>query len=389
MRSITFLILIVTILFTGCMGYQSPSNAIDETPTSEIVPPDTPTATPSETSTADIAHTQPQFTPTSSPPPEQTPTEIATLTATPLPTATQTTEETISRKYTWTYNGEWSWELYLPKKVYEYYREQPRLPIDYFSVYITNPLDDDYIEALAREIEEAGNRNGFSDWETVNLAISFVQSLKYTSDNVTTPYDEYPRYPIETLVDRGGDCEDTSILTAAILNAMGYDVVLIQLPVHMAVGILGGEDVQGTYFKDGDKKYFYLETTGEGWEIGEVPPQYSGIDTATIHHLKPIPVLHIDEWETGAKGDRLELTVKVSNIGSATARNAYVYAGFEAGGGKFWNPERTDEFDLSPNQYLTATMYLQPPDDKHTRLIIQVIDNGYAMDQSYSTWFNT
>ncbi len=273
--------------------------------------------------------------------------------------------------------------------MYEYYKEQPRLPIDYFSVYITNPLDDKYIEALAREIEEAASRNDFSDWETVNLAISFVQSLKYTSDNVTTPYDEYPRYPIETLVDRGGDCEDTSILTAAILDAMGYDVVLIQLPNHMAVGILGGESVQGTYFKDGGKKYFYLETTGEGWEIGEVPPQYSGIETATIHHLKPIPVLYIDKWETEAEGERLELTVKVSNIGSATARDAYIYAGFDAGGGKVWNPEKTDGFDLNPNQYLTATMHLRPPEDKHTRLIIQVIDNSYAMDQSYSTWFNT
>jgi len=73
--------------------------------------------------------------------------------------------------------------------------------------------------------------------EKVNLLISFVQSLPYTFDNVSTPFDEYPRFPIETLVFGGGDCEDTSILTSALLYEMGYDVILINPPGHMAVGI--------------------------------------------------------------------------------------------------------------------------------------------------------
>lgn len=345
----------------------------------------------SDPGTSAVEPTKPQLTPTSSTESEKEPTKTTTVIHTPLPAVSQTPAEieTVDRQYNWTYKGEWSWELYLPKRVYEYYREQPRLPINYFSVYITNPLDDKYIEALAEVIEEAGDRNNFSDWETVNLAISFVQSLEYTSDNVTTPYDEYPRYLIETLVDRGGDCEDTSILTAAILNAMGYDVVLIQLPNHMAVGIQSVEDIHGTYLEDRDKKYFYVETTGEEWEIGEIPPQYSEIENATLHRLKPMPVLYIDNWETRVNEDNIKLTVKVSNIGSATAQDAYIYAGFDAGGGEIWNPEESDEFDLDPNQYLTATMYLRPPEDKHTRLVIQVIDNGYAMDQSYSTWFDT
>ncbi|MFP4559009.1 MAG: hypothetical protein ACLFO6_05890 [Archaeoglobaceae archaeon] len=384
---VIILLISLAVLLSGCMSELSPETA-EKTP---ILEPGTET---DNTTTSNHSETpaEPaeQTTPSRSPTPEQIPTQTTPASpATPLPATTTPTEETITRQYNWTYNGKWSWELYLPKKVYEYYKELPRLPIDYFSVYVTNPLDDKYIESLAMEIEDAGSKNNFNDWETVNLAISFVQSLKYTSDNVTTPYDEYPRYPIETLVDRGGDCEDTSILTAAILDAMGYDVVLVQLPDHMAVGILGGEGVHGTYFQDGDKKYFYVETTGEGWEIGELPPQYSGIENATIHHLKPIPVLYIDDWETGVKGDRIELTIKVSNIGSATAQNAYVYAGFDAGRGKVWNPEKTGEFDLRANQYLTATMYLRPPKDKYTRLTIQVIDDGHAMDQSYSTWFNT
>jgi len=104
---------------------------------------------------------------------------------------------------------------------------------------------------------------------------------------VTTPWNEYPRYPIETLFDRGGDCEDTSILVAALLDRMGYDVALLFLyhENHCAVGV-SIEGSHGSYYQHDDKKYFYLETTGEGWRIGEIPPDFTET-IARIHPLHP------------------------------------------------------------------------------------------------------
>jgi hypothetical protein len=75
--------------------------------------------------------------------------------------------------------------------------------------------------------------------------------LEYTSDLVTEGYDEYPRYPIETLVDKGGDCEDTAILAASIIRGMGYGVVLLVFPKtadspgHCAVGVAGEAGMPG------------------------------------------------------------------------------------------------------------------------------------------------
>ena len=73
----------------------------------------------------------------------------------------------------------------------------------------------------------------------MNFVMAFVQSLPDTIDKGTTPYDEYPRYPVETLFARGGDCEDTPILVAALLDRLGYDVALLVLEnaQHMAVGV--------------------------------------------------------------------------------------------------------------------------------------------------------
>jgi hypothetical protein len=60
---------------------------------------------------------------------------------------------------------------------------------------------------------------------------------------------------------------------------MGYDVALIFLPAptpdHVAIGIaISG--VYGSYYEVSGKKYFYLETTGEGFEIGQIPTAYQG-----------------------------------------------------------------------------------------------------------------
>ena len=106
------------------------------------------------------------------------------------------------------------------------------------------------------------------------LVLDFVQDIDYI-DDFTTGYDEYPKYPLETLMDEGGDCEDTSFLMAAILEKIGFDTVLINPPGHMAVGVAG--DFEGTYYNYNRKRYFYLETTGKYYGIGDLPEQYEGM----------------------------------------------------------------------------------------------------------------
>ena len=112
--------------------------------------------------------------------------------------------------------------------------------------------------------------------------------MPYTSDDVTTGYDEYPRYPLETIVDEGGDCEDTSILFASIVREMGYGVALFLLEddEHMAAGVLISDSFIENwdksyplaYYSDSDgDNYAYCETTTMVWEFGEMPGDLEGI----------------------------------------------------------------------------------------------------------------
>ena len=72
-----------------------------------------------------------------------------------------------------------------------------------------------------------------------------------------------------------GDCEDQAILTTALLKRMGYDVALLLCPGHAAVGVAGAEGLPGSYVEDPTTgvRYFYAETTTDGWRLGEFPAE--------------------------------------------------------------------------------------------------------------------
>lgn len=296
--------------------------------------------------------------------------------------------EQVTLNYSWTYGGlEWTWDIQMPLQLYEYYQELPRPPTTNYSVYVTHPLDDIYVDSLVNKIKEAALLQGYDEFQTVEFAITFVQSLPYTADSVTTLFDEYPRYPLETLVDKGGDCEDTSILLVSLLYSMGYDTVLIMFPEHCAVGVLGGEGIYGTFWDYEGKKYFYIETTDIGWSIGQLPVECEGV-AAQIYGMSPTPIL-THSWRAEPAGTVIKLEVTIENLGSDTAHDVYVVAGFDAGEDMLWNSEESELFQLVINQSTTVTLFLKPPVNEHTRLVIQIVDDGYAVETSYSEWFDT
>jgi predicted transglutaminase-like cysteine proteinase len=303
-------------------------------------------------------------------------------------------DKIINKIYSWNYDlSQWTLELNINQASYDYYKALPRPETRNYSVYVTHPSDDEYINNLAEKIREAGQEKGYSELDIISLAAAFVQSLDYTYDNETTGFDEYPRYPIETLVDGGGDCEDTAILTASLIHTMGYGVVLLRISDlfdntgHMAVGVNIGDSIAGSYYDYQSEKYYYLETTGEGWKIGQLPDEYKE-KPAKIFSMVPVAVL-THSWETQVQGSYFELKVTVENLGSAAAENVYIYAGFEAEDNKCWNTECSQSFTLGIGSRGVSTLYLTPPYNKHTRLLIQIVYQGYAVDESHSKWFDT
>ena len=67
----------------------------------------------------------------------------------------------------------------------------------------------------------------------------------------------------------------------SIISAMGIDVVLVEFDYHLCVGVWC-DGCLGSYYEVDNREYYYLETTGEGWELGELPEEYQGKEARII-----------------------------------------------------------------------------------------------------------
>lgn len=298
-------------------------------------------------------------------------------------------------------------EFYIPiptisnpniQSLYKYYTSQPRKHRDYTYYSI---IDADVGKIYADYFTEYAEENNYDEWEKVSLALAFVQSLPYTSDSVTTGYDEYPRFPIETLVDNGGDCEDTSILLASILRNMDYNTVLLRLPDHMAVGVAISEEVITEWDKEYSLIYYdddfgniytYAETTGSGYKIGEIPKEYEK-SRVEIYYLIPRPIINY-AWESQLVSyDLLWATyiiqLNLENEGSENAENMYIWYGFDAGNDEVYSQIMSDSFDIPKNSQYVGTATLTIPRGVVTQLKIKILGDNIEPIEIYSDIFET
>jgi hypothetical protein len=140
---------------------------------------------------------------------------LGLLLATYLPARTTAGTDAFHRTYAWHFEGRlFTLEYDFPWRTYHFYQERQRIFTNYAVYSYENasyPFLPDFVHKLGCLAEE----RGLNKDQTMRMVISFVQQLEYQPEN-----GEYPKYPVETLAERGGDCEDTSILLAAMLLSL-------------------------------------------------------------------------------------------------------------------------------------------------------------------------
>lgn len=186
------------------------------------------------------------------------------------------TVPSIDRTFTWYASGhEATVQLQIPEDLYKYYKQLNHRPESQgaYREYAITERDRAYLHDLIGLLKDAGNNRQLSSRRDYHNAVAFVQSITYELDSDYNGNEEYWKYPIETLADGRGDCEDTAILTAAILKEMDYDVALVLLPDHAAVAV-ACDTCNGYYYPLNGKRYYYLETTGAGYSLGMIGDQY-------------------------------------------------------------------------------------------------------------------
>ncbi|MGB9929485.1 MAG: hypothetical protein ACPK85_13980 [Methanosarcina sp.] len=293
------------------------------------------------------------------------------------------------RTYSWEYKGQYlSLSMPLNAETYNVYHSRTRNR-DY-DLFASDPYDDWLIKDIADTLYSLSKENGVDQCKVPELCVSFAQSLNYTSDLESSGFDQYPRFPYETLYENGGDCEDTSILSAAILQEMGYDVVLLELPEHMAVGINCNSEQKGKYFEYKDKKYYYLETTGRDWQIGELPEEYEGQPVKVIPVCSR-PLTNLDfkaQCEYSQKEGIVDVNVSLKNVGSQEAKNTTIYVAIQAEDEAYvWDKIESDPFTVEPEGVYTYTAReLTIPIDETFRVYVQAQGDNFYSENVTSEW---
>lgn len=127
-------------------------------------------------------------------------------------------------------------------------------------------------------------RQQFVTMQEVENVVTFVRAIRYESDQSLHGVDDYFSFPIETLCDAAGDCEDHAFLAAAILHHLGHEVALFYLEgqktAHLALGYNLTGDVSMTDGVSGPfsasdqhgREFYYVETVPTSAEdrVGDI-----------------------------------------------------------------------------------------------------------------------
>jgi len=152
-----------------------------------------------------------------------------------------------------------------------------------------------------KQFEHYGLTDDTHREERVNCIMDFVQHIGYATDLATTGYEEYWKFPIETLFAQG-DCEDLSMLTMALFLAIeelpvalfvfwningtneGHAMAAIDME-HVPHPSIDPQDLSDAWYTTHGRTYCSCETTATGWTVGEIAP--------ILHNVKPDRLIEV------------------------------------------------------------------------------------------------
>ncbi len=131
----------------------------------------------------------------------------------------------------------------------------------------------------------------FGPMETANMLVSFVQDIPYSyvlnkpcaeAENKSLPCIENETLgilsPYEFIHTLRGDCDTRAVLLYALMREMGMDPMIVTSDEYAHAMLALNIPAYGDYLEHRGKKYYFWETTAQGWAIGMLPPSTGNIN---------------------------------------------------------------------------------------------------------------
>lgn len=141
------------------------------------------------------------------------------------------------------------------------------------------------VKFIAKYINDTINQNNLTPIDKIQFTLDFIQEpnisfVKNKECRTINFYENYIRYPDETLYDKEGDSNSKTLLAAVLFHTMGFNVMYLasHKHEHAAIGIeipksklddgWFGSDIKNNIFTENGKSYIFCETTGDSFKIG-------------------------------------------------------------------------------------------------------------------------
>lgn len=108
----------------------------------------------------------------------------------------------------------------------------------WFSKYVSGIVNKRYRHGINRNIQYAMGAFESLDIYGINYVVDPTSAYEDNVDDSTSI--DFLQYPYQTLMYRGGDCDDLSILYCSLLEAVGIDTAFITIPGHIFMAFSTG-----------------------------------------------------------------------------------------------------------------------------------------------------
>jgi hypothetical protein len=158
----------------------------------------------------------------------------------------------------------------------------PHYTETFWARFFQDMYDKNYVRvtAMVEWFKAEAKEKGWSSYDLAVEVIKCVQAIPYERPyQVVTDQTQAAAVldyftPNEVAWYDKGDCDTKSMLIIMILRQLGYDVALYfsEPYQHAMAGI--NLNAKGTYKTYDGKKYYFIEATYPGWNIGDLPPEF-------------------------------------------------------------------------------------------------------------------
>ena len=183
--------------------------------------------------------------------------------------------------------------LSIPNALYDYYHRKTHPTwnirnLQSATMYITST------EPITKQIVETITNQTQTQEELANALLDFVQ---YKQHGLSLKYYPTPelKYPVETLVEMGGDCDTHAFLYATLMKAAGLKAVLLYSELvttgvrHAAVAVHldtapshSLPDFGDRFFVYNGENYYFAETTIGYYRVGDVPKEVENLSYSLV-----------------------------------------------------------------------------------------------------------